>query len=56
MKRGQLVEYNLRNISVEKSYTKCGGQTIARPFPKKSKLRISQDQFIIFIVCTIKND
>ena len=44
MKFGQLIEYNLRNIFLEKSYTKCGGETIPRPFSKKSKLSISLDQ------------
>ena len=34
MKFGQLVEYNVRNIFVEKSYTKCGGETIPSPFLK----------------------
>ena len=28
-------------ILVEKSYTKCGGETITRPISKKSKLGIS---------------
>ena len=36
MKYGQLIEYNMRNIFLEKSYTKCGGETIPRPFSKKS--------------------
>ena len=44
MKFGQLIEYNMRNIFVEKSYTKCGGETVTRPFSKKSKLSISLDQ------------
>ena len=44
MKFGQLIEYNMRNILVEKSYTKCAGETIHRPLCKKSKLRISLDQ------------
>ena len=44
MKFGQLIEYNMRNIFDEKSYTKCGGETILRPFSKKSKLSISLDQ------------
>ena len=44
MKFGQLMEYNMRNIFVEKSYTKCAGETIPRPSSKKSKLRISVDQ------------
>ena len=34
MKFGQLIAYNLRNIFLEKSYTKCGGETISRPFFK----------------------
>ena len=44
MKIGQLIEFNLRNIFVEKSYKKCGGETIPRPFSKKLKLNISHDQ------------
>ena len=28
IKPGQLIEYNLRKIFLEKSYTKCGGETI----------------------------
>ena len=31
MKFGQLIEYNMRNNSVEKSYAKCAGETIPRP-------------------------
>ena len=44
MKPGQLIEYNMRNIFLEKSYTKCGWETSPRFFSKKSKLRISLDQ------------
>ena len=44
MKFGQLIEYNMRNIFLEKSYAKCGGETISRPFSKKSKLSIHPDQ------------
>ena len=40
-KFGQLIEYNMRNIFVEKSYTKCAEETISRPLSKKSKLSIS---------------
>ena len=43
MKLGQLIEYSMRNIFLQKSYTKCGGETIPRPFSKKSKLSISLD-------------
>ena len=35
MKFGQLIEYNMRNTFVERSYTKCAGETIARPLSKK---------------------
>ena len=38
MKFGQLIEYNIRNIFVEKSYTKCAGETIPRPLSKKIKI------------------
>ena len=44
MKFGQLIEYNMRSISVEKSYTKCAGETIPRPLSKNSKLSISLDR------------
>ena len=36
----QLLEYNMRNIFLEKSHTKCGGETIPRPYSKESKLSI----------------
>ena len=32
MKFGQLIEYNMRNIFLEKLYTKCGGKAIPRLF------------------------
>ena len=64
MKSDQLTEYNLRNIFVEKSYTKCGGETFPRPFSKKSKLSIYLDQYfkvlLLFLLLaklrTIEND
>ena len=40
MKFGQLIEHNMKIIFLEKSYTKCGGETIPRSFSKKSKLSI----------------
>ena len=48
MKFGQLIEYNMRNIFLEKSYTKCGGETSTRPFSEKLKLSISLDQYLEF--------
>ena len=44
MKFGQLIEHNMRDIFPEKSCPKCDGETIPRPFSKKSKLNISLDQ------------
>ena len=44
LKFGQLVEYNMKNIFLEKPYTKCGGEDSPRPFYKKTKLSISIDQ------------
>ena len=44
MKIGQLIEYNMRNIFVEKTYAKCGIQVIPRLLSKTSKLSISQDR------------
>ena len=41
---GQLIEYNMRYISAEKSYTKRPEETIPRPLSKKPKLSISLDQ------------
>ena len=44
MKFGLLIECNMRNIFLEKSYTKYGGETSPRPFSEKLKLSISLDQ------------
>ena len=44
MKFVQLIELNMRNIFVEKSYPKCDGETIPRPLSKKLKFSISLDQ------------
>ena len=35
MKFGQLIECNMRNIILEKSYTKCGGEISPRLFSEK---------------------
>ena len=44
MKFGQLIEYNLRNIFIEKLYTKYAGEAIPRPLSKMSKWSIYLDQ------------
>ena len=43
MKFGQLIEYSMRYIFLEKSYTKYGVETFPRPVSKKSNLTISLD-------------
>ena len=43
MKFGQLIECNMRIIFLEKTYTKCGRETIPRRFSKELKLTISLD-------------
>ena len=40
----QLIEYNMRNVVLEKLYAKFGGETSPRPFSGKLKLSISLDQ------------
>ena len=55
MKFGHLIEYNVRNIFLEKSFIKCCEETIPRPCSKKSKLSISLDQwskvlYILFLL------
>ena len=35
-KFGQLIEYNTRNIFLEKSHRKCGGDTSSGPFCLKN--------------------
>ena len=43
IKFGQLIECNTRNIFLEKSCAKCGGEASPRPFSEKLKLSISLD-------------
>ena len=44
MQFGQLIGYNMRNIFLEKSCIKCGGENSPRPFFGKLKLNIYLDQ------------
>ena len=44
MKFGQAIEYNMRNIILEKSYTKCGRETSPRSFFGKLTFTISLGQ------------
>ena len=42
----------MKHFLLEKSYTKCGGETSPNPFFKKSKLSISLDHSLnFFMVC-----
>ena len=58
MKFRQTMQYKMRKIFLEKSYTKCGGETIPRPFSKKIKIEhisgsiVSFIQFVL-IVCQV---
>ena len=44
MKFDQLIGRSMRNIFLEKLYTKCGVKTSPRPSSEKLKLSISLDQ------------
>ena len=44
MKFGKLIQHNTKHIFLKKLYTKCSGDTIPRPFSKKSDLSMSLDQ------------
>ena len=43
IRQGQLIEYNVRNNFLEKSYTKCEWESIPGPLFEKSKLSVSLD-------------
>ena len=40
----QVIEFNMKNAFLEKSYTKCGREATLKPLYKKSKLSITLDQ------------
>ena len=44
MKYVRLIDYNIRNIFLEKSYTKWCKEAFPRPFSENLKLAISLDQ------------
>ena len=48
----------MKNIFLEKPYSKCGGETSTRPFSKKSKLNLSLDQKseILYNLCVHAED
>ena len=53
IKFGQLKKYNMKNISPEKPYTKCGGETSSRPFSEKLKWSISLNQQFEFLFSSL---
>ena len=38
MKFGQVIEYNMRHVFLEKSYAKCGEKLFPNPFLKNQNL------------------
>ena len=46
MRFGQLIECNMRNIFLEKPYTKCDEETSSGLFSEKLKLSISLDEIL----------
>ena len=58
MKFGQLREYRMKYIFLEKSYIKCGGEASTRSFSEELKLSRSIDQqsefFISSFYCIFK--
>ena len=54
-KFGQLIECNLRNIFIKKSYTKCGGETVPRPFSFISGSKIESFLQFVFVACQVED-
>ena len=48
MKFSWLIEYNMRNIFLENSFTKCDAETVPRSFSKKLKLSIAISGSIVY--------
>ena len=55
MKFGQSIEYNMRNIFIEKSYTKCDGETSPRPFSEMLKLNTKSFKQFVIIICQVED-
>ena len=51
MKFSQLTEYNMKNIFLEKSYTRFGGETISRFCSKTLKLNLWINSLEVYIFC-----
>ena len=53
VKVGQFLQYNMRIIFLEKSYPKCDGEAIFRPFSRKSKSLDQQSEFLFSLLSYI---
>ena len=52
VKFDQLLEYNMRKVFLEKSFSKCGGETSPKPFSKKLDLWINSLKFYkVYFYC-----
>ena len=59
MKFGQLIEYNKRTIFLEKSFSKCDGESTPRSFSEKTNftyhwINILKFHEVCFIVCLVE--
>ena len=57
-KFGKLIEHNMRNIFLEKTYTKWAGESVPRSFSKNKKVSITLDlkfYTAFFIVCQVES-
>ena len=50
IKVGQLIECNIRNIFLEKSYIKCGWETSPKPFSEILKLIMNFEVKLMFLI------
>ena len=57
IKFGQLVQYNMWNIFLEKSFTECGGKSVTTPSSNKLNLWSNILQFctVCFVVCQVED-
>ena len=52
MKFGRVLEYNMRIIFLEKSFSRCDRETVLRPIFKRIKIEhISGSIFSLFLLC-----
>ena len=54
MKFGQLKEHKMKNIFLEKLYTKCSEETSSRSFHKKTSIFLEQQSEILKLSQTVE--